>query len=367
MVDRVAAMSARDPRERRREAPQRGAAQDAGRKRAQAGGAAAATCTGRRWGSSRSPAQRTVDSDLPEGDPPRRGRATTDDDGRRSEHARRDRHRRPAHRGRSARCWTSTTSPSCCARNQLLRGVKRPFAHLFVDEAQDLSPMKLAVLIGARRTRRKRVDHAGRATRRSGCSSTTASATGAACSRTWRSRPRRRRAAAHRLPLDARDPGGRARTRWARWPTPTPPEAPRTGAPVEAFRFPGVGAAVAFLAEALRELAAREPRATVALLARHPEQADRYFDGLRRAEVPALRRMRAQEFSVPPRRRGDRRPPGQGARVRLRRDARRQRQQLRPRRRVAPPVPHRRDARRAPALAGGDRRADAARAAAETI
>jgi len=81
---------------------------------------------------------------------------------------------------------------------------------------------------------------------------------------------------------------------------PEAPEAPRSGAPVEAFRFPGVGAAVAFLAEALRELAAREPRATVALLARHPEQADRYHEGLRRAEVPALRRVRAQEFAFRP-------------------------------------------------------------------
>jgi DNA helicase-2/ATP-dependent DNA helicase PcrA len=45
---------------------------------------------------------------------------------------------------------------------------------------------------------------------------------------------------------------------------------------------------------------AREPRATVAVLARHPEQADRYFDGLQRAEVPALRRVRAQDFSFHP-------------------------------------------------------------------
>src|SRR5258708_16504907 len=31
--------------------------------------------------------------------------------------------------------------------HQLLRGTKHPLAHLFVDEAQDLSPMELAVLI----------------------------------------------------------------------------------------------------------------------------------------------------------------------------------------------------------------------------
>jgi len=79
-----------------------------------------------------------------------------------------------------------------------------------------------------------------------------------------------------------------------------PPVAPRSGAPVEALRFPGTGAAVAFLAQALRELAGNEPRATVAILARHPEQADRYYEGLRRAEVPALRRVRAQEFAFRP-------------------------------------------------------------------
>jgi DNA helicase-2/ATP-dependent DNA helicase PcrA len=69
---------------------------------------------------------------------------------------------------------------------------------------------------------------------------------------------------------------------------------------VEAFRFPAAGAAVAFLAEALRDLLAREPRATVALLARHPEIADRYHEGLQRAEVPSLRRVRAQEFAFRP-------------------------------------------------------------------
>jgi DNA helicase-2/ATP-dependent DNA helicase PcrA len=79
-----------------------------------------------------------------------------------------------------------------------------------------------------------------------------------------------------------------------------PPQAPRSGAPVEAHRFPGTGAAVAFLAEALRPLMAREPRATVAILARHPEQADRYFDGLARAEIPSLRRVRAQDFAFQP-------------------------------------------------------------------
>jgi DNA helicase-2/ATP-dependent DNA helicase PcrA len=79
-----------------------------------------------------------------------------------------------------------------------------------------------------------------------------------------------------------------------------PPRAPRSGAPVELHAFPGTGAAVAFLAEALRPLFQREPRATVAILARHPQQADRYHEGLSRAEIPSLRRVRAQDFSFRP-------------------------------------------------------------------
>jgi DNA helicase-2/ATP-dependent DNA helicase PcrA len=38
----------------------------------------------------------------------------------------------------------------------------------------------------------------------------------------------------------------------------------------------------------------------VAVLSRHPEQADRYYEGLRRAEVPSLRRVRAQDFAFRP-------------------------------------------------------------------
>jgi DNA helicase-2/ATP-dependent DNA helicase PcrA len=45
---------------------------------------------------------------------------------------------------------------------------------------------------------------------------------------------------------------------------------------------------------------AREPTASCAVIARHAEQADAYFDGLRRAEVPALRRVRRDEFNFQP-------------------------------------------------------------------
>lgn len=78
---------------------------------------------------------------------------------------------------------------------------------------------------------------------------------------------------------------------------PEAPVAPRTGAPVEHHPFPSQGAAAAFLGDVLRPLLAREPRATVAILARYPEQADAYYDALRFAEVPNLRRVRHFDFA----------------------------------------------------------------------
>jgi DNA helicase-2/ATP-dependent DNA helicase PcrA len=78
------------------------------------------------------------------------------------------------------------------------------------------------------------------------------------------------------------------------------PAATRHGAPVELFSFGHAGDAVAFLTESLRELVSSEPAASVALIARFPEQADLYFDALKRAEVPALRRVAEQDFSFRP-------------------------------------------------------------------
>jgi DNA helicase-2/ATP-dependent DNA helicase PcrA len=78
------------------------------------------------------------------------------------------------------------------------------------------------------------------------------------------------------------------------------PAATRHGAPIELFSFGHAGDAVAFLTESLRELIHSEPAASVALIARFPEQADLYFDALKRAEVPALRRVAEQDFSFRP-------------------------------------------------------------------
>jgi DNA helicase-2/ATP-dependent DNA helicase PcrA len=81
---------------------------------------------------------------------------------------------------------------------------------------------------------------------------------------------------------------------------PDEPLAARPGEPVELHEFTDVGEAVAFLSDTLRGLIAREPSASCCLVTRFPEQADAYFDGLRRAEVPSLRRIRRDEFSFQP-------------------------------------------------------------------
>jgi DNA helicase-2/ATP-dependent DNA helicase PcrA len=78
------------------------------------------------------------------------------------------------------------------------------------------------------------------------------------------------------------------------------PVAVRVGAPVELFSFGHSGDALAFLAEALRELIQSEPSASVAVVSRYPEQADVYYEGLKRGEVPYLRRIAEQDFPFKP-------------------------------------------------------------------
>jgi len=55
---------------------------------------------------------------------------------------------------------------------------------------------------------------------------------------------------------------------------------------VQAFGFVSAGECNDFLARALRDLVQHEPLASVALIARHPEQARLYFEALAAAEVP---------------------------------------------------------------------------------
>lgn len=191
-------------------------------------------------------------------------------------------------------------------RGDLRRG-KNPLAyeHLFVDEAQDLAPVDLAVLLGcvaqqqlpSGRQRPRSVTLAGDTAQRLHMDSGF---------RDWRDTLSRLGLSHVEVePLRIAYRSTREVLQFARdvlgpLADPTPPIAPRTGAPVEHHHFPSQGAAVAFLADALRPLFAREPRATVAILARHPEQADVYHQALKMAEIPFLRRIRAYEFAFRP-------------------------------------------------------------------
>jgi DNA helicase-2/ATP-dependent DNA helicase PcrA len=74
----------------------------------------------------------------------------------------------------------------------------------------------------------------------------------------------------------------------------------RDGAPVSYFGFNDMGEAVAFLGEALRNLMQREPTTSVALITRYPQQAVAYYEALRLAEVPRLRLVARQDFTFLP-------------------------------------------------------------------
>jgi DNA helicase-2/ATP-dependent DNA helicase PcrA len=76
--------------------------------------------------------------------------------------------------------------------------------------------------------------------------------------------------------------------------------ATRHGVPVELFSFAHSGEAAGFLAESLRDLLHTEPQASVAVVARFPEQADIYYAGLRQGECPRLRRILEQDFPFRP-------------------------------------------------------------------
>ncbi|HEU4536002.1 MAG TPA: ATP-binding domain-containing protein, partial [Polyangiaceae bacterium] len=179
-----------------------------------------------------------------------------------------------------------------------LRSRKQPliYEHVFVDEAQDLSPVELAVLLDTVSNGRS-VTLAGDTSQKLYLDNgfrdwrTTLGDLGLS---TTEVEPLRIAYRSTREVLEV------AREILGPLADPVPPVATRSGAPVEAHHFPQAGAAVAFLAEALRPLFAREPRATVGVLARFAEQAEAYYEGLCRAEVPNVRRVRAQDFSFRP-------------------------------------------------------------------
>jgi DNA helicase-2/ATP-dependent DNA helicase PcrA len=72
------------------------------------------------------------------------------------------------------------------------------------------------------------------------------------------------------------------------------------GMPVELFRFREEGEVWAFLVDRLRDLLAEEPTASVALLTRQAKQARAAWEALQRAELARIRLVSDQDFSFLP-------------------------------------------------------------------
>ncbi len=79
-----------------------------------------------------------------------------------------------------------------------------------------------------------------------------------------------------------------------------PPTTTRSGPPVEFFRFTDHGACVAFLGDALKDLVAKEPYASIVLLTPNGDVSGLYFRGLQTSDVPRLHHVEDQDFTFAP-------------------------------------------------------------------
>jgi DNA helicase II / ATP-dependent DNA helicase PcrA len=185
-------------------------------------------------------------------------------------------------------------------RGPLLRGTKARealvYEHVLVDEAQDYSPVELAVLLGTVSSGRSVTlagDTAQRVLLDNGFSDWDTVLGDLGLSHV----------AIEPLRLSYRSTQEIIDLSHAVL-GPIAPEHPgvavRHGAPVELFSCSHSGDAAGFVAEQLRTLMAAEPRACVAVVARFPEQADAFFDVLGKGEVPRLRRIADQDFPFRP-------------------------------------------------------------------
>ncbi|HVU01919.1 MAG TPA: 3'-5' exonuclease [Polyangiaceae bacterium] len=170
------------------------------------------------------------------------------------------------------------------------------YEHVLVDEAQDLSPVELAVVLGTV-SRGQSVTLSGDVAQRlhmnNGFSSWKETLSELGLSHVEVEPLRISYRSTEPIIQLAREVLGPLADRDA-------PTATRTGAPVELFRFSHGGDAVGFLAESLRQLVQEEPLASIAVIARYPEQADLFFHGLRKAETPNVRRIAEQDFPFKP-------------------------------------------------------------------
>ncbi len=180
-------------------------------------------------------------------------------------------------------------------RTQTSAGRLHTYAHLVVDEAQDLAPVELRVLGEALRDGAS-VTIAGDAAQQIDVSS---------CFESWERVLRllgvESDARAHHLTTSYRSARPIALYAHDILGPLAPAEPPRTvrdGAPVQRSDFPNEGHTTVFLAEALADLMDREGAASVAVIARRASTAARVADALR--SVPKVRRVVAGEFPFTP-------------------------------------------------------------------
>ncbi|HUU01047.1 MAG TPA: 3'-5' exonuclease [Myxococcota bacterium] len=198
-------------------------------------------------------------------------------------------------------CYDEEDSMILLRLHQLLRGRlmwsqrrKLSYDHLMVDEAQDFSPLELAVLMET--VRGKSVTLAGDSAQKLTDNdfsdwSEVLTAVGldhrlvSPLKVSYRStRPIMELANAVLGPLAPEEPS----------------KTVRDGEPVELLRFGGSGAALTFLGDALGDLQKREPKASVAILTCDQNQAQRAYRGLRRNDLSELSLVLDQRFSFGP-------------------------------------------------------------------
>ena len=175
-------------------------------------------------------------------------------------------------------------------------GVPYRYAHLFIDEVQDASPIELRVLLNLADKDRS-ITLAGDTAQRMLDDDDDSRG-----EFDWAELMSELGEVATIEPLKVSYRSTAEITRFARavlgpFAHESEPIASRSGPPVELFEYASSGEAVAFLADALKQLAREDPTANVALVARFAQQADVYYEGLARAEVPNLRRVAKQDFT----------------------------------------------------------------------
>jgi len=184
-----------------------------------------------------------------------------------------------------------------CLRHPLRRrGSELKYEHIFVDEAQDLSPVEMAVVLGTV-SKGESVTLAGDVAQRlhidNGFSDWRSTLDDLGYDHVQVEPLKLSYRSTHEILDFATHVLGPLRNEVSG-------EAIRHGLPVEAMNFVSTGEAVGFLSEALRSLVRREPLASVAVVARYPEQADTVHRGLVHGEVPNLRRIAEQDFPFRP-------------------------------------------------------------------